>query len=122
MPRNPNKWIEMPPQDAGMMFRTGKQLWRTARDLQEPARAMPDAQVPIDQSSLAWGSGLSAPALFVTETRSWAVPGTQSCVYVNPPLDPSVLPSALLRLLHAQGKDCSERIEGESIASIQGIN
>lgn len=71
-----------------------------------------------------WNGRRSCPAvvLFFTETNSYAVPGTQACLYVNPSVDPSELPPALLRLPRAQGSDCSERIEGESLASVLGID
>lgn len=56
----PPSWIERPRADARMMFTTGKQLWRTARDLQEQAEAMPDARTPIIDSSRCWGYVVSA--------------------------------------------------------------
>ena len=59
----------MTPDDAEMMFLTGKQFWLAARDLQERAQAMPDAKTPIRQSRRAWGHGLTAVILrpFATE-------------------------------------------------------
>ena len=45
----------MPNEETEMMFRTGKQLWRTARDLQKRAHALPDAKIPIADSTQAWG-------------------------------------------------------------------
>ena len=60
--------------------------------------------------------------LFVTDTNSYAVPNTPARLYVNPSLDPASLPPALLRLPHALGLDGSVRVEGESLASILGLD
>ena len=70
------------------------------------------------------GSGRQGPlaALFLTDTNSYAVPNTPARLYVNPSLDPATFPQALLRLPHALGPDGSEYHEGESIASILGLD
>ena len=62
-----------------------------------------------------------AAVIFFANTNSYAVRGTEACLYVNPTVDPAVLPPALLRLPHVQGPNGSERIEGESVASILGL-
>ena len=70
------------------------------------------------------GSGRQGPlaVLFAKDTNSYAVPNTPARLCVNPSLDPATLPQALLRLPHALGPDGSDYHEGESIASILGLD
>lgn len=63
MPLKRNDWIEMPRDEAAMMLLTGEQLWRTARDLQEQAKRMPDFRTPIIHTTRCWGYGFSAVIL-----------------------------------------------------------
>ncbi|MDE2753041.1 MAG: hypothetical protein OXI83_10730, partial [Gemmatimonadota bacterium] len=54
-------------------------------------------------------------------THSYAVPNTPARLYVNPSVHPANLPPALLHLPHTLGPNGSEYHEGESIASILGL-
>ena len=60
--------------------------------------------------------------LFVTDTASCAVANTPARLSVNPSVQPANLPTALLRLPHTLGPDGSEYHEGESVASILGLD
>ena len=62
-----------------------------------------------------------AAVIFFTNTNSYSVRSTEACLYLNPSVDSAELPSALLRLPRVQGPNGSERIDGESIASILGL-
>ena len=50
-----------------------------------------------------------------------SAPNTSACLFLNPSVDLDALPPELLRLPRAQGPDGSERIEGESVATILGL-
>ena len=65
--------------------------------------------------------GLAA-VIFVPNTNAYAAAYAQPCLFVNPSVDPDALPPALLRLPRVQGPNGSERIEGESVASILGLD
>ena len=60
MPSKQMKWKKMSKDSARMMFVTGEQLERTARELQAEVEAMPDARTPIPSSSRAWGYAFTA--------------------------------------------------------------
>ena len=51
-----------------------------------------------------------------------SAPSTSACLFVNPSVALDALPPVLLRLPRAQGPDGSERIEGESVATILGLD
>ena len=59
--------------------------------------------------------------LFFANTDAFNVRTARPCLFVNPSVSPDALPPVLLRLPHCKGPGGSERVEGESVASILGI-
>ena len=60
--------------------------------------------------------------IFLTDTNSYSLQGTQACLYVNPSTGATQIPNALLRLPRFQGVDGSTRIGGESVTTILGLS
>ena len=51
-----------------------------------------------------------------------SAPNTRACLFVKPTVNPDTLPPALLRLPRVYGPNGSERIDGESVVSILGLD